>query len=351
MRLGHSWGLRNKNPFWWFLWSWRWFYVYFSWRSWWSWSDTSCFRIWSLKAPWTTWKNCSPSSYFSRCFTCRACLCSSIWALEWCQTWRNCHSSSENSEFKMRSVSVAPISTVIQTLVRFSHVTGSWCSRCCKSGSGKQATWRKNTLKCSIDLYMKTWHHECWEVWEVMLCPSTTAFRFWFQQFVCFLRFFALSQKLLSVSFHDTRSGMKRMKWPWHIMRGIYMVVVNTLPGLCTLIPTLVAGPPDSFNILQHSIWASREIMNWLFAGVVVLYALRLSMRGWLIAVTLLPHCPRHNRVICSILMPVLMSVMLLGPAYGLHCLFFAFWTDNKKVNKKSVSHVFANWSFFQGQK
>lgn len=92
---------------------------------------------------------------------------------------------------------------------------------------------------------------------------------------------------------------------------SIYMVVVNTLPGLCTLIPTLVAGPPDSFNILQHSIWASREIMNWLFAGVVVLYALRLSTRGWLIAVTLLPHCPRHNRVICSILMPVLMSVML----------------------------------------
>ena len=35
----------------------------------------------------------------------------------------------------------------------------------------KQATWRKNTLKCSIDLYMKTWHHECWEVWEVMLLP------------------------------------------------------------------------------------------------------------------------------------------------------------------------------------
>lgn len=92
---------------------------------------------------------------------------------------------------------------------------------------------------------------------------------------------------------------------------SMYMVVVNTLPGLCTLIPTLVAGPPDSFNILQHSIWASREIMNWLFAGVVVLYALRLSMRGWLIAVRISPHCPRHNRVICSILMPVLMSVML----------------------------------------
>ena len=168
---------------------------------------------------------------------------------------------------------------------------------------------------------------------------------------LCVFSVFRTSQKLLSVSFHDTRVAWSALKWPWHIMRGIYMVVVNTLPGLCTLIPTLVAGPPDSFNILQHSIWASREIMNWLFAGVVVLYALRLSMRGWLIAVTLLPHCPRHNRVICSILMPVLMSVMLLGPAYGLHCLFFAFWTDNKKVNKKSVSHVFANWSFFQGQK
>eukprot|EP00438_Fugacium_kawagutii_P018290 Skav223001 [mRNA] locus=scaffold1827:486512:487675:- [translate_table: standard] len=46
-----------------------------------------------------------------------------------------------------------------------------------------------------------------------------------------------------------------------------YMTVVWVLPGLCNLIPTIVAGPDESFSIIQHGIWAMRQIMNWIFPG------------------------------------------------------------------------------------
>ncbi|CAJ1343919.1 unnamed protein product [Effrenium voratum] len=93
---------------------------------------------------------------------------------------------------------------------------------------------------------------------------------------------------------------------------SMYMVVACTLPGLCTLIPTLAAGPPNSsFNVFQHGVWALREIMNWAFAGVIVLYALRLSTRGWLIAVRLAGRCSRHHQLICSLLMPMILTLTL----------------------------------------
>ena len=98
------------------------------------------------------------------------------------------------------------------------------------------------------------------------------------------------------------------------LRQGMYMVVACTLPGLCTLIPTLAAGPPNSsFNVFQHGVWALREIMNWAFAGVIVLYALRLSTRGWLIAVRLAGRCSRHHQLICSLLMPMILTLTHLG--------------------------------------
>ena len=93
------------------------------------------------------------------------------------------------------------------------------------------------------------------------------------------------------------------------------MVVVSCFPGLCSLIPRLVEGPPDtSFEILQHTIWVFREIMAWVFPGLVVLYALRLSTRGWLIAVRLSPKGSPdlRRRLFYSLLMPIAMSFMLL---------------------------------------
>lgn len=43
------------------------------------------------------------------------------------------------------------------------------------------------------------------------------------------------------------------------------MVLVANLPGLCTLIPDLAAGPPDtSFDVLQHGIWVLRNIMDYV---------------------------------------------------------------------------------------
>jgi len=95
---------------------------------------------------------------------------------------------------------------------------------------------------------------------------------------------------------------------------SMYMVVVSCFPGLCSLIPRLVEGPPDTSGaILQHTIWVCREIMAWIFPGVVVLYALRLSTRFWLIAVRLSPKGSpdlRH-RLFYSLLMPIPMSCML----------------------------------------
>ena len=102
------------------------------------------------------------------------------------------------------------------------------------------------------------------------------------------------------------------LKWPLGTKPGMYMVVVHSLPGLCTLIPTLADGVESSFNFLQHGIWASRRIMNWIFAGLIMLYALRLSTRGWLIALRLSPRSTR-GRLICSFVFPLILSLMLLG--------------------------------------
>lgn len=121
---------------------------------------------------------------------------------------------------------------------------------------------------------------------------------------------------------------------PW----GMYMVVVSCFPGLCSLIPRLVEGPPDTSGaILQHTIWVCREIMAWIFPGLVVLYALRLSTRFWLIAVRLSPKGSptlRH-RLFCSLLMPIPMSFMLLWLMFlVLLCLIELCWLDDYREKK-----------------
>ena len=226
--------------------------------------------------------------------------------------------ASQISEFKMQNVSVVLTSIVILIQEKHYLVTESWCSIPLKKWFGKEEDLHDEHLETFNQLVHKDLAPQVLQ----SVCERCLALQlqflgkedehilvFWYLCLIvllfvfCFNRCFSLWMKFSVTPFQDISV--------W----GMYMVVVSCFPGLCSLIPRLVEGPPDTSGaILQQTIWVCREIMAWIFPGVVVLYALRLSTRFWLIAVRLSPKGSpdlRH-RLFYSLLMPIPMSCMLL---------------------------------------
>eukprot|EP00438_Fugacium_kawagutii_P030646 Skav221852 [mRNA] locus=scaffold1175:52834:54315:+ [translate_table: standard] len=87
-----------------------------------------------------------------------------------------------------------------------------------------------------------------------------------------------------------------------------YTVLAANLPGLCTLIPDLVAGPTDSsFDGLQHGIWVSRKIMEYLMVVVLSLALLHLSFRSMLLVATSWSNYSH----LCAVLMPAALLLLM----------------------------------------
>eukprot|EP00438_Fugacium_kawagutii_P014079 Skav208073 [mRNA] locus=scaffold2107:86304:87902:- [translate_table: standard] len=90
-----------------------------------------------------------------------------------------------------------------------------------------------------------------------------------------------------------------------------YTVIAPSLPGLCTLIPDLVAGPSDSsFDVLQHGIWVLRQIMDYSMIVVLALVLLRLSFLSMLIVARSWSNYSR----LCAVLMPAALLLLMSMP-------------------------------------